>query len=1067
MGKKLLKNKKVTTETCIEKCLSHKNCLSFEMTKSGKCYLSKETAATSEKLKSAKDRDYYQRIKPDDKQITLKEVSIPGKDILGLHKKMDLKKCNESCQRYPECNSYQYNEKDKMCKLTKATHLTHELKISKGIWDTYFLNLDYLEINCGPPNDVTGSVKSYNSTTYKSEVNYTCPEGEKLNSVCEKDNKWTPVASVCKAYAHINCGNPKDVASALKSYTTTTYKSEVTYTCPKGEKLKSTCEKDNKWTPVASACKDIKIHFMKIKNAVLDVVGKIILSGKNITEDDCAEKCLSDEKCLSFEISKKGGKCYLSKQTAASSKKMKLDKDRDYYQRVKSTGEPVTVKKVNLQKADTLGRVKNKTLKECNKTCQEYPGCNSFQYNEEAKLCDLSNVTQLTDKLQPNDGSWDIFVLNPTFTQVNCGSPKSVINAKKFYKTITYKSEVTYICPGGEKFKATCKDNNKWDPIIPSCKASQIHFVKIQDAILDVPGKTLADKKNVTANDCAKQCLSDKTCLSFEINKQSGKCYFSKENTATSKKIKTTKSRDYYQRIKSDDELLIFKRTSIPGQDTFGRLKNIELKECHRVCHQNPGCKSYEYNDRTKSCDQSNATHLTQNLQPNKEGWDTYIINPASPTAEVNCGPPKDIDDATKSYKTTTYKSEVTYTCPLGEKLVSICENSSKWSSVETPCEDIQNHFATVKEAILDVKGKILWNKKNVTKEACLEKCWSDKNCLSFEINKENGDCYLSKKTAATSMKLKAAEDRDYYQRVKFHEDFIVFKKARIPKRDQFQRLEDVTVKECKKSCKKHADCTSFQYKKNSKVCSLSNVTHLTLQIKPDNKDSDIYITSAEPTSCKEMKKCGKNVTDGEYWIYPSVLNHKRLKVYCYNMKTDTPKEYITLPHENFASLSTLKPLKICAKLFNNRIDRPGKIVFRKVRIFPQDMSVDRHDLTFSNRGNGKIKSRQGFGDAGDCLYKKKAYCFSKGSMIVNLQNTGLVVGDMVKWETYGVQTRINSLMYSVNRQVVTASCEGKCGGCKPNKFIVQLSSDEPSSNGVKSCASLRRIQCSQSEDEC
>ncbi|XP_029640551.2 uncharacterized protein LOC115215518 [Octopus sinensis] len=704
--KKLLRSNKMTAETCIVNCLPDKNCLSFEITKSGKCYLSKKTAATSKKLKAAPDSDYYQRIQPNEKQIMLRDVSIPGTNILGLHKKMDLKKCNESCQQNPECHSYQYNEKDKICKLRKATHLTHELKISKGIWDTYFLNTDYTDINCGPPNDVTGSVKSYNSTTYKSEVTYTCPEGEKLKSVCEKDNKWTPVASVCKAYANINCGNPKDVVNALKSYETTTYKSEVTYTCPKGEKLKSTCEKDSKWTPVASACKDIEIHFMKIKNAVLDEVGKIILSGKNMTKDDCAERCLSHKSCLSFEITKKGGKCYISKQTAASSKKIKIAEDRDYYQRVKSIGEPVTIKKVNLQKKDIFGRVKNKTLKECNKTCQEYSGCNSFQYNEKAKLCDLSGVTQLTDKLEPNDGSWDIFMVNPTFLQVDCGSPKNVTNAEKSYKTTTYKSEVTYTCPGGEKFKATCKDNNKWDPVIPSCSAAQIHFVKVTDAILDVTGKTLADKKNVTADTCAEKCLSYKTCLSFEMNKQSGKCYLSKESTATSKKIKATKSRDYYQRINSDDELLTFKRTAIPGQDTFGRLKNIELKECHHICHQNPGCKSYEYNERTKTCDQSNATHLTQNLQPNKWGWDTYIINPASPTAEVNCGPPKDIADASKSYKATTYKSEVTYTCPLGEKLVSVCENSSKWSSVETPCEDIQNHFATVKEAILDVKGK-------------------------------------------------------------------------------------------------------------------------------------------------------------------------------------------------------------------------------------------------------------------------------------------------------------------------------------------------------------------------
>lgn len=73
---------------------------------------------------------------------------------------------------------------------------------------------------------------------------------------------------------------------------------------------------------------------MKVKDAFLDVVGKKILTDKNLTKDDCAERCLSDESCLSFEVTKKG-ECYLSKQTAASSKKIKTAKDRDYYQRVK------------------------------------------------------------------------------------------------------------------------------------------------------------------------------------------------------------------------------------------------------------------------------------------------------------------------------------------------------------------------------------------------------------------------------------------------------------------------------------------------------------------------------------------------------------------------------------------------------------------------------------------------------------------------------------------------------------------------------------------------------------
>lgn len=56
----------------------------------------------------------------------------------------------------------------------------------------------YTLINCGSPKDVFGASKSYNSTTYKSEVIYTCKNGEKLKSICEKDNKWTWVEPKCK-----------------------------------------------------------------------------------------------------------------------------------------------------------------------------------------------------------------------------------------------------------------------------------------------------------------------------------------------------------------------------------------------------------------------------------------------------------------------------------------------------------------------------------------------------------------------------------------------------------------------------------------------------------------------------------------------------------------------------------------------------------------------------------------------------------------------------------------------------------------------------------------------------
>lgn len=72
---------------------------------------------------------------------------------------------------------------------------------------------------------------------------------------------------------------------------------------------------------------------------------------------------------------------------------------------------PVKLKKVKISKIGTLELFKDKTLKDCNEACYQYEGCNSYEYNKNDKLCNLSNVTQLTDELRPNDGAWDVYVI--------------------------------------------------------------------------------------------------------------------------------------------------------------------------------------------------------------------------------------------------------------------------------------------------------------------------------------------------------------------------------------------------------------------------------------------------------------------------------------------------------------------------------------------------------------------------------------------------------------------------------------------------------------------------------
>uniref|UniRef100_R4G2C1 GON-Abd-1 n=1 Tax=Abdopus aculeatus TaxID=515833 RepID=R4G2C1_ABDAC len=432
----------------------------------------------------------------------------------------------------------------------------------------------------------------------------------------------------------------------------------------------------------------------------------------------------------------------------------------------------------------------------------------------------------------------------------------------------------------------------------------QSHFVKIRNTILVLSTKAMWGDENVAPEDCAAKCWSDKRCLSFEITKNKGRCFLSKENAATFREVRRAKGRDYYQRVKPNEKLIIFKKGSIQGFDNLGHYKNVSLKKCKQNCRKHPECNSFEYKEETKLCDLSNVTHLTNEIKSNRWGWDIYIFNPGY--RKIDCGTPKDLARALKVYSSTTYESEVTYICPMGEKLTSTCEMNNEWTSVESTCK--------------------------------------------------------------------------------------------------------------------------------------------------------------EPVSCKDIKMCGRDATDGEYWIYPSPLSHKRLKVYCHDMETDKPKEFITLPHENFAFAPALKPSYLCMTRFDEEISKPGKTIFKKVRIYPEEMVLDRFDFTFTELEKGKGKHKRGFGAAEDCLYGKSSYCKSKGEMKVDLTHTGLIIGDSVKWVTYGDDSRISDLTYSENKKVVTATCGGKCGGCKPEgKFTVQLSSDEPSSSGVKTCEFLRQKHCSKS----
>lgn len=71
------------------------------------------------------------------------------------------------------------------------------------------------------------------------------------------------------------------------------------------------------------------------------------------------------------------------------------------------------MKRVSIPKEDKIGKLQNVNSEQCSNVCNQYAGCNSYQYNAKDRICDLSNATQLSNKLKPNDGTWDTYILNP------------------------------------------------------------------------------------------------------------------------------------------------------------------------------------------------------------------------------------------------------------------------------------------------------------------------------------------------------------------------------------------------------------------------------------------------------------------------------------------------------------------------------------------------------------------------------------------------------------------------------------------------------------------------------
>ncbi|XP_012144163.2 A disintegrin and metalloproteinase with thrombospondin motifs 9 isoform X1 [Megachile rotundata] len=188
------------------------------------------------------------------------------------------------------------------------------------------------------------------------------------------------------------------------------------------------------------------------------------------------------------------------------------------------------------------------------------------------------------------------------------------------------------------------------------------------------------------------------------------------------------------------------------------------------------------------------------------------------------------------------------------------------------------------------------------------------------------------------------------------------------------------------------------------------------------------------PMSCLEAKKYYRTIKNSEYML---VVGGRSMSIYCHEMSTSEPKEYLTLPagsSENYAEVydKRLRNPHTCpySGQRNESCDCEtiigsvsGKTTFRRIRIDPVKLYIQENDYTFSwTNGAKRIK----YGTAGDCY--SLAHC-PQGRFSINLRGTQLRVSSDVVWTgSDGSSVQVDN----IRGQHITGKCGGFCGFCSP-----------------------------------
>ncbi|KAG7454736.1 hypothetical protein MATL_G00262940 [Megalops atlanticus] len=189
-------------------------------------------------------------------------------------------------------------------------------------------------------------------------------------------------------------------------------------------------------------------------------------------------------------------------------------------------------------------------------------------------------------------------------------------------------------------------------------------------------------------------------------------------------------------------------------------------------------------------------------------------------------------------------------------------------------------------------------------------------------------------------------------------------------------------------------------------------------------------------TSCRDVQVREGTGKDGEYYLR---VQSRILQIYCAEMQSAFPKEYVTLRSghtDNFSEVygyrlqnpfdcpfnGSRRPDCVC----RNDYAAAGYTLFHRVRLDLATMRIVTTDLTFSQTLLGRPVP---FATAGDCYSAAKC---PQGQFSINLAGSGLKVAESSKWTSQG-----NYVTVKVHRSEegtrVYGRCGGFCGKCSPH----------------------------------